>query len=76
MDPQGHARAPNGDGAQDGTVRFREGRLARGVGITAKGPSKSSAAIQHERLPDDGAVKEMRAFWKERLAALAELVKG
>ena len=28
--------------------------------------------LEHERLPDAGAVEEMRAFWKERLARLAE----
>jgi hypothetical protein len=44
------------------------------VGIAAKGPSKSTAAIQHERLPDAGAVKGMRTFWKERLAALADVL--
>jgi hypothetical protein len=46
------------------------------VGITAKGPSKSTAAIQHERLPEAGAVKDMRAFWKERLGVLADLLAG
>jgi hypothetical protein len=44
------------------------------VGIAAKGSSKSTAAIQHERLPDSGAVKGMRTFWKERLAALADVL--
>ena len=41
-----------------------------------KGPSKSTAAIRHERLPDAGAVKDMRAFWKERLGVLADLLAG
>lgn len=55
---------------------FRDGASRVVVGITAKGPSKSSAAIQHERLPIAEAVTEMRAFWKERLAALADLLGG
>ncbi|HET8526227.1 MAG TPA: hypothetical protein VFM81_06260 [Actinomycetota bacterium] len=55
---------------------FRDGASRVVVGITAKGPSKSTAAIQHERLPSAEGVTEMRAFWKERLAALADLLGG
>jgi hypothetical protein len=39
-------------------------------------PGPRLTAIQHERLPDAGAVRDLRAFWKERLGALAELLGG
>ena len=37
-----------------------------------KGRSKTTVTIQHERLPDELHVEKMRAFWKDRLAAVAE----
>lgn len=55
---------------------FTVGAARSVVGITPKGPSKSSVAIQRERLPDAEAVTEMRTLWKERLAALADLLAG
>jgi hypothetical protein len=45
------------------------------VFVTGKGPEKSTVSIQHERLPDADAVQQMRAFWKERLAALTRMLQ-
>jgi hypothetical protein len=50
---------------RDGTSRVQ-------AYFESKGRSKSTVSIQHERLASAGAVEEMRAFWKERLALLAE----
>jgi uncharacterized protein YndB with AHSA1/START domain len=44
------------------------------VGFLAKGAAKSQAAIQHGDLPDQGAVAERKAFWNDRLNALAALL--
>ena len=44
------------------------------VYFVAKGEAKCTVAIQHERLPDREAVAERKAWWGERLAALAELL--
>jgi uncharacterized protein YndB with AHSA1/START domain len=41
-----------------------------------KAAGKTTVTIQHERLPDAGAVEEMRTMWKERLGALAESLRG
>ena len=38
----------------------------------AKGPDKSVVALQHEKLPDAGEAERMKAFWRERVAALKE----
>jgi hypothetical protein len=51
-----------------------DGRLD--VLLTAKGDAKSSAAIQLRRLPDAAAVERAKAYWRERLAALAALLEG
>jgi hypothetical protein len=37
-----------------------------------KDRNKTTVTVQHEKLPDAAAVEEMRSFWKERLARLAE----
>jgi hypothetical protein len=53
---------------------FRDGASRVHAYFTSKGRSKSSVHIQHERLRDANAVDEMRAFWKERLGRLAEVL--
>jgi hypothetical protein len=44
------------------------------VGFFAKGDAKSQVALEHERLRDAGTAEEMKAFWRERLSALKELL--
>jgi hypothetical protein len=39
-----------------------------------KDRSKTTVTVQHERLPDAGAVEEMRGMWKEHLKRLAEVM--
>lgn len=46
------------------------------VGITVKGPSKCSIAVQHSRLPDAEAVREQKLAWRARLDDLKALVEG
>ncbi len=46
------------------------------VGFTAKGRSKSQAALLHERLPNARAASKAKAFWRERLADLSALLEG
>jgi uncharacterized protein YndB with AHSA1/START domain len=48
------------------------GRLA--VFLTAKGPAKTAASLQHEKLADAAAVETWRAFWQERLGRLASVI--
>jgi uncharacterized protein YndB with AHSA1/START domain len=42
--------------------------------FVAKGAGKAQVAIQHRKLPDQAASARMKAYWTERLAALAELL--
>ena len=45
------------------------------VFFTAKGDGRSVASISHERLPDGAAAERMKAFWRERVAALKQEVE-
>ena len=46
------------------------------VGFTAKGEDKSTVALQHGRLPDAEEAERMKAWWRERLAALKLQLEG
>ena len=43
--------------------------------FTAKGESKSSVAIEHARLPDAEAADQMKAYWRDRLGVLKQLLE-
>ena len=43
------------------------------VGFQSKGRGKAQVAVQHTRLADQAAAVRMKAFWNERLEALAAL---
>jgi hypothetical protein len=45
------------------------------VGFMAKGESKSQVALAHGKLPSKAEADRMRAFWTERLNALAAMLK-
>jgi uncharacterized protein YndB with AHSA1/START domain len=40
-----------------------------------KDRDKTTVTVQHEKLPDAGAVEEMRAVWKEHLKRLAKVLQ-
>lgn len=42
----------------------------------AKGPGRSQVSVDHRKLADAEAVERMRAFWRERLTRLQELLEG
>ena len=42
----------------------------------AKGEGRSLISLAHQKLPDADAADEMKAYWRERVAALKELVEG
>ncbi|HUG48496.1 MAG TPA: SRPBCC domain-containing protein [Candidatus Limnocylindria bacterium] len=46
------------------------------VDITARGDDKVQVAVQHEKLPDAESAERMKAFWRERLAGLKQLLEG
>ena len=44
------------------------------VGFAAKGKSKSSVAVQHEKLPDRDTANRLKQYWSDRLDALGEVL--
>ena len=46
------------------------------IAFTARGDVKSQVALAHERVPDAGTADKLKAFWRERMAALKELLEG
>jgi hypothetical protein len=46
------------------------------VGFEAKVDGESQAALAHEKLPDAAEAERMKAFWRERVAALKEVLEA
>ena len=46
------------------------------VAFAAKGEAKSTAALSHERLADGAEAERMKAFWRERVAGLKEVLEA
>jgi hypothetical protein len=52
-----------------------EGETRVIVGFEDKGDAKSTAALEHARLPDAEEAERMKAFWRERVAVLKEMLE-
>ena len=63
--PEKVARFDWGDGATRVMVTFE-----------AKGPSKATAHVTHERLPEPDVAESAKAAWKQRLAALKAFLES
>jgi hypothetical protein len=46
------------------------------IAFTARGESKSQIALTHERVPDAATADKLKAFWRERMTALKELLES
>jgi hypothetical protein len=56
--------------------RVRPRVAARALGFTAKGDAKSVVDIEHARHRDAAEAERMKAFWREQVAALKEVLEG
>jgi hypothetical protein len=45
------------------------------VTFLSKGETKSTAAVQHERLADADDAERMKAYWRDRVSALKEVLE-
>jgi hypothetical protein len=45
------------------------------VAFTARGESKSQVALVHERVPDAATADQLKRFWRERMAALKQVLE-
>jgi len=55
-------------------VRWEDGTLVA-FWFMEKGAAKSAVSVQHTKLPDRDAADRLKAYWAERLSALAELLR-
>jgi hypothetical protein len=74
---------PKGELRQRTVLKPKSARFDWGDGQTrvivafmAKGEAKSTVALAHERLPDAEEAERMKAFWRDRVTALKELLEG
>jgi hypothetical protein len=64
-------------GKSETTLRFDAGDGSRvQITLVSKGEAKTTVAIEHQRLKSKADVEVRRAYWKERLAVLAEVAVG
>jgi uncharacterized protein YndB with AHSA1/START domain len=54
---------------------WADGETRVNVFFEAKGEAKSTVALQHERLPDGVEAERMKAFWRDRVATLKEVLE-
>jgi hypothetical protein len=52
-----------------------DGRTRVVVGFSAKGDAKSVVDLEHARLADAAEAERMKVFWRERVAALKEVLE-
>lgn len=55
---------------------WEDGSTRVNVGFVQLGDAKSRIALAHERLPDADTAEEMKSWWRERVAALKDLLEG
>jgi hypothetical protein len=73
--PDGELRERTATKPKSARFDWGDGQTRVIVGFTAKGEAKSTAALEHERLADAEEAERMKAFWRERVAALKELLE-
>ena len=84
VDPGQRARwLPDAELRERTTIAPRSARFDWGdgasrvhVALSAKGDAKATAALTHERLPDGREAERMKAYWRERVAGLKEVLES
>jgi uncharacterized protein YndB with AHSA1/START domain len=73
--PDGKLRERTATRPKSARFDWGDGETRVIIGFTPKGEGKSTAALEHERLPDAGEAERMKAFWRERVTALKEMLE-
>jgi hypothetical protein len=84
VDPGQRARwLPDAELRERTTIAPRSARFDWGDGasrvhvtLSAKGEAKATAALTHERLADGREAERMKAYWRERVAGLKEVLES
>ena len=56
-------------------ANWEDGSTRLVILFTARGESKSQVALVHERLPDAATAEQLKPWWRERVAALKQLLE-
>jgi uncharacterized protein YndB with AHSA1/START domain len=73
--PDGRLRERTATRPKSARFDWGDGTTRVVVGFTAKGGAKSVVDVEHARLPDAADAERMKAFWRERVAALKEVLE-
>jgi Domain of unknown function (DUF4287) len=73
--PRAELRERTSQPGRSARFDWEDGATRLVVGFTAKGEAKSQVALEHERLPDAEAAEKTRAYWREHLVALKEMLE-
>jgi hypothetical protein len=74
--PDGRLRERTATKPRSARFDWGDGETRVIVGFEAKGDGKSVVAIEHARLPGAAEAERMKAFWRERIATLKEVLEG
>ena len=74
--PGAHLRLRTATAPRTARYDWEDGPTRVLVGFTRRGDEKSTVAIEHARLPDADTAAEMKAWWRDRVAALKVLLEA
>jgi hypothetical protein len=74
--PDGNLRERTATRPKSARFDWGDGDTRVIVGFEAKGDAKSLVALEHARLADATEAERMKAFWRERVAVLKEVLEG
>jgi uncharacterized protein YndB with AHSA1/START domain len=73
--PEADLRVRTASAPRSARFDWGDGDTRVNVVFIAKGETKSTAALQHERLADAQEAERMKSFWRARVAALKEVLE-
>jgi hypothetical protein len=74
--PDGRLRERTATKPRSARFDWGDGQTRVIVGFEAKGDAKSVVAIEHARLAGAAEAERMKAYWRERVATLKEVLEG
>jgi hypothetical protein len=73
--PDGRLRERTATKPKSARFDWDDGETRVIVSFEAKGEAKSTVALEHARLADADEAERMKAFWRERIAALKDILE-
>jgi len=73
--PDGELRERTATKPKNARFDWGDGETRLVAWFEAKGEAKSVVALQHERLADAAEAERMKAFWRDRVAALKQMLE-